>query len=99
MQKSGEVIHLSASDLVGHLNCRHLTVLDLSVAEGTLKKPTRWDPLLDILRERGRRHEAAFLEHLKQQGLVVEVIGGVEITPEAVMRTREAMAAGAQVII
>lgn len=99
MQKTGDDIHLSASDLVGHLNCRHLTALDLSVAEGTLKKPTRWDPLLDILRERGRRHEAAFVEHLKQQGLLADVIDGVDITPEAVTRTREAMASGAQVII
>ena len=99
MQKTGGVIHLSASDLVGHLNCRHLTALDLSVAEGKLEKPKKWDPLLDILRERGRRHEAAFVEHLKQQGLVAELIDGVDITAEAVTRTREAMAAGTQVII
>jgi phenylalanyl-tRNA synthetase beta chain len=32
MQKVGDLILLSASDLVGHLNCAHLTGLDLSVA-------------------------------------------------------------------
>lgn len=99
MQKTGDVIQLSASDLVGHLNCRHLTALDLRVAEGNLQKPKSWDPLLEILRERGRRHEAAFIERLEQQGLTAELIDGVDITPEAVTRTRQAMKAGTQVIV
>jgi hypothetical protein len=30
MRKDGETVHLTASDLVGHLNCRYLTALDLS---------------------------------------------------------------------
>ena len=30
-----EVVHLSASDLVGHLNCSYLTNLDLAVAKGS----------------------------------------------------------------
>ena len=29
MKKQRNVIYLSASDLVGHLNCRHMTALDL----------------------------------------------------------------------
>ena len=57
MQKLGDSILLSASDLVGHLNCRHLTGLDIAVATGALKKPKVWDPLLEILWERGARHE------------------------------------------
>jgi hypothetical protein len=39
MHKIGEAIRLSASDLVGHLNCRHLTEPDLAVANGKLSKP------------------------------------------------------------
>src|SRR5690606_12891680 len=29
-------IHLSASDLIGHARCRHLTVLDLAVTQSSL---------------------------------------------------------------
>jgi hypothetical protein len=46
---------LSASDLLGYLYCRHLSALDRAVAEGTLKKPQIWDPLQEILWERGAR--------------------------------------------
>jgi uncharacterized protein len=49
MRKFGDTFQLSASDLVGHLNCRHLTALDRAVAEGALAKPQIWDPLLKIL--------------------------------------------------
>ena len=35
MLNAGGTVHLSASDLVGHLNCRYLTSLDLAVANGT----------------------------------------------------------------
>lgn len=99
MKKNKDVIELSATDLVGHLNCQHLTALDLSVASGTLKKPDVWDPLLEILRERGRRHEEGFIEHLTAEGLEAVTIKGVDITPDAVAQTREAMAQGVAVII
>src|ERR1022692_953731 len=99
MQKVGDSILLSASDLVGHLNCRHLTGLDIAVATGALGKPKVWDPLLAILWERGARHEQAFVEHLKSQGLSVTVIDGVGIDAEAVARTRAAMIAGEEVIV
>ncbi len=44
-----------ASDLVGHLHCRHLTALDIEVANGRLEKPKFWDPFQEILQERGSR--------------------------------------------
>jgi len=59
MKKHVDQIVLSASDLVGHLNCGHLTELDLQVAEGVLAKPKHWDPLLEILRERGDQGSVA----------------------------------------
>ncbi len=99
MRKDNDVICLSASDLVGHLNCRHLTELDLNVAAGVLAKPKHWDPLLEILRERGRRHEAAFVDHLRAQGYTTVEIEGVDITPNAIAQTRQAMAQGRDVII
>jgi uncharacterized protein len=48
MRKSGGSFELSATDLVGYLNCRHLTDLDRAVAEGQLAKPKIFDPLLEI---------------------------------------------------
>jgi predicted RecB family nuclease len=99
MQKIGDSIIVSASDLVGHLNCLHLTGLDIAVANGTLEKPKIWDPLLQLLWERGARHEQAFVDHLKSQGFGVMVIDGIGIDDEATARTREAMAAGEEVIV
>ena len=99
MKASNGKMQLSASDLVGHLNCRHLTALDVSVAEGALAKPSSWDPLLELLRERGRRHEAAFVEHLRGEGYDTVNIEGVDITAEALTATRQAMAAGNQIIL
>jgi hypothetical protein len=58
MKQHANEIVLSASDLVGHLNCGHLTELDFQVATGALAKPKRWDPVLEILRERGYEFNA-----------------------------------------
>jgi len=41
MKQHLDKIVLSASDFVGHLNCSHLTELDLQVATGALAKPKR----------------------------------------------------------
>jgi uncharacterized protein len=65
MERIGGSLKLSATDLVGHLNCGYLTGLDLAVAKGALEKPKLWDPLLEILWERGARHEQGFIDHLK----------------------------------
>lgn len=99
MRNYGDLIYLSASDLVGHLNCQHLTALDLDVAAGAVAKPKTWDPLLEILRERGRRHETAFVDHLRTNGYVTARIEGVDITPDAVAQTQEALAQGQDIII
>src|SRR5260221_14220737 len=40
MQKIGATVNLSAGDLVGHLNCRYLTELDLKVANVPAKSKT-----------------------------------------------------------
>jgi predicted RecB family nuclease len=99
MQILDKKVILSASDLVGHLNCQHLTELDVSVANGVLAKPKFWDPLLDILRERGARHEREYVDHLKASGFSVVTIDGVGVDDGAVARTREAMQGGAEIIV
>lgn len=99
MKVHGKELMLSASDLVGHLNCAHMTELDLGVASGALKKPSSWDPLLEVLRERGRRHEESYIEHLEAEGLSTRVIDGVDITADAVAATNAAMADGVEIIV
>jgi hypothetical protein len=41
MMRIGDTFLLAASDLVGHLNCRNLTQLDLAVAKGELAEQRR----------------------------------------------------------
>jgi predicted RecB family nuclease len=98
MLRIGETIHLSASDLVGHLNCRHLTNLDLAVANGTLAKPFVRDPLLEILAERGTAHEEAYIEYLRAKGLSIVALGGIGVDAISAGQTIDAMKAGAEVI-
>lgn len=99
MRKLHNQIQLSATDLVGHLNCGHLTGLDMQVVSGALQKPHHWDPLLEILRERGFIHEKAFIDHLTQTGIPSIKIEGVDITDDTVAQTKAAMESGIEVII
>src|SRR6516164_844723 len=100
MEKVGNSLLLSASDLVRHLNCQHLTELDVAVANGSLAKPKVWeDPLAQILWKRGARHEQGYVDHLKSSGFAVTVIDGVGVDNEAVTRTRKAMRDGADIIV
>jgi hypothetical protein len=68
VQQVGKELRFSASDLVGHLDCHHLTALDAAVARGTATKPKIWDPVLETLAERGKAHEREYLEKLEQSG-------------------------------
>src|SRR5437762_10034984 len=100
MQIVGETLRFSASDLVGHVDCHHLTVLDTAVARGELEKPRFWDPLLQALFDRGLAHEQAYVEHLRQAGhQVVEIDGPAGIDQSRVDKTIDAMHAGADVIV
>jgi len=98
MIKHGEVIHLSASDLVGHLDCRHLTDLDVEALHGRIQRPHFHDPLLDILVKRGALHERSYLEHLTDEGYQVVEIEGAGATRALADRTLHAMRSGAQAI-
>ncbi len=99
MREVGTTVILSASDLVGHLNCSHLSALDLQVAVGNAAKPDHYDPLLEILRERGLRHEQAFISKLRANGCDVTVIEGVGIDEAAINATRDAMEGGREIIV
>ena len=99
MRKVGASFEFSATDLVGYLHCHHLMDLDRAVAEGALTKPKLWDPLLQILSERGAAHEQSYVEHLTKAGLDVVRIDGVDVTGAAVADTLAAMQRGAPVIV
>jgi len=98
MKKKNEVLEVSASDLVGYLNCRHLSDLDRAVAERVLAKPVVWDPLLQLLWERGSIHETNYVDHLIAAGFDVVRIEGIDITDDAVTQTLSAMKDGTSVI-
>jgi predicted RecB family nuclease len=98
-------IVVSATDLVGYLACDHLATLELERIAGLRTKPERYDPELELLQERGDRHEREHLERLRGAGRTI-----VEIPPElrsastpdelraAAAATRTAMEAGAEVV-
>lgn len=99
MHKIAGTLNLSAGDLVGHLNCRYLTALDLRVANGELDKPKIWDPMLEVLAERGTLHERGFIEHLKAGGLAATVVEGVGVDDKSLAATGAAMARGDAIIV
>jgi predicted RecB family nuclease len=107
MYRVGEKLIVSATDLVGHLACGHLSVLDL---EATLdsgpQRPPHHDPELEVLQRRGLEHETAYLASLADAGLNVEEITEPDVGDTdrlAALRRREAdtvdaMRAGADVV-
>ncbi|MDA1370241.1 MAG: TM0106 family RecB-like putative nuclease [Proteobacteria bacterium] len=99
MKVSNKQVVLSASDLVGYLNCNHLSALDLDVVHGHREKPEHYDPLLELLRERGNQHEQAYLEHLQKGGFQYVCIDGVDISDASVNATTDAMKSGCQIIV
>lgn len=92
-------IQLTASDLVNHLACRHLTELNLAAANGTLAAPAGWDPSLELLRQRGLAHELGYIQHLRDSGLHVTRIEGVGVYDAAISATVAAMEEGCDVIV
>ncbi|HUS63635.1 MAG TPA: TM0106 family RecB-like putative nuclease [Kofleriaceae bacterium] len=85
-------IRLSASDLAGHLGCRHRTNMDLEVARGERKAPPVYpDPIAEVLRERGFEHEAAYVASLGE--------GAVRLEGQGAEATAEAMRSGAPTIV
>ncbi len=98
MRIDANVLKLSASDLVRHLACPHLTELDREVARGCLETPPYFhDSALERLRELGFEHERAYVKSLMDQGLaVVDVRNG---SGSALVRTLQAMRDGLDVIV
>ena len=102
MHNAEGVLVLSATDLVGHLECEHLTQLERLAALGELKRPKRDDPALDLLSQLGEEHEREHLNRYRRLGLEIAVIEQREMTPQEMRRaerdTLQAMRDGADVI-
>ena len=94
----------SATDLVGYLACRHLVDLERAAAFGHRERPSRDDPVLDRIEQRGIEHEKRFLDTLEAQGIAAKRIKKDEDLPrlDRLIQTRDdtfsAMAAGADLI-
>src|SRR5262245_45414830 len=99
MRLQNQEIHTSATDLAKHVACRHLTGLDISAAKGVIKRIYRNDPAIAVLEERGRRHEIAYLSHLKEHGYDVMFDEAEFDDEKRVRRTIDAMKAGIGVIV
>src|SRR6202790_839933 len=69
MRAESYKIRLTATDLSNHLACRHLTWLDLSVALGQRRVPAWRSPDVKVIQELGLRHEASYLQSLRDTGL------------------------------
>src|SRR5438874_404551 len=93
-------IRLAATDLGNHLACRHLTTLDLQVAQGKRAELDWAAPDLAVIRERGERHEREYLAHLRAQGLTVENLSHIPHKEEQrlLKETLALMDGGAEVI-
>ncbi len=88
----GSVV-VSATDLVGFLECDHLATLELGKVQGLWDKPHhRKDPELELLRERGIEHEHRFLERRRAAG---QSIVDLHTDPDATIeRTTALLEAG-----
>ena len=75
MQQLDDRLLLSATDLIDHLECAHLTRLNLEVATGRLElEPTRTDAS-ELVAKKGTEHELAHLAALRATGREVVDIG------------------------
>jgi uncharacterized protein len=102
MRQVGSELTLSATDLANFLGCRHRTGLDKAAALGKRQRPHREDPLLDLLKQRGEAHEAAYVASLQRDGLRVVNLEDVfkdGDRAQHVARTLDAMREGADVVV
>jgi uncharacterized protein len=95
MRLHGTTLSLSPTDLANHLACRHLTQLDLAIAERTLKIDIHPDPHLVALRQRGEQHEAGYVQSLVAKGRSVIDLRATHDPSE----TLNAMRRGVDVIV
>jgi predicted RecB family nuclease len=96
--KKGQIT-LSPSDVTAYLACEHLTTLSLKVARGDLVRPPFDNEQAELIFRKGREHEAAYLQRLRDEGLTVREIDTDDLDWERAAReTEDAMRAGPDVV-
>ena len=91
----------SASDLINHLECPHLTQLDIQVALGRLDLTETRSDTTELVARKGDQHEWEYLAQLRSGGceiVEIEADRSLDGTRQAATQTIEAMRAGAEVI-
>ena len=91
----------SATDVVGYLECAHLTALDLqSLQNATIRaEKVADDESATLIARKGTEHELAYLQRLRAGGLqVVDIAEAGGSIDDKAARTLAAMAAGADVV-
>jgi predicted RecB family nuclease len=91
----------SATDLTNHLECPHLTHLNIEVALGRTNLTETRSDTTDLVARKGDEHEQTYLAQLRADGReVVEIESkpGLEGTRAGARETVAAMKAGAEVI-
>jgi predicted RecB family nuclease len=98
----------SATDLINHLECPHLTRLDIEVALGLVELTETRSDTTELVARKGNEHEQAYLEELIADGReVIEIkddpsrdgaAPGLDGTRLGAQQTVDAMQAGAEVI-
>lgn len=87
---------VSATDLSAFAACRHRTGLDLAVALGLLERPRWSNPASEALIERGRAHEAAYVERLRgEQRTILDLSDAAD----RAAATRDALRRGIDVVV
>jgi uncharacterized protein len=100
MQRIGERLLFSPSDLANFVACEHLTHLDLAVALGEARRSSFGNAYADLIKRKGEEHERRFLDALRSGGHVVTevALGEDRDFAAAAKATAEAMHAGAEYI-
>lgn len=88
----------TATDIANFVACRHLLTLNLDAAEEKIQKPYYHDLGVELLRELGERHEAAYLSDLSRTRGPIVSISTAAPWPDAVKQTADAIRGGANVI-
>ena len=88
-------ITLAPTDLSNFLSCRHSVFLDLQAANGQAARPVRRDALLEELRERGHKHERAYLKRLQSEGLTIAGLDSAEDSEYPAASSPEILSNGA----
>ena len=101
MQLRNESYLFSATDLVGFLECEHLTVLDLQSLHDADVRTAKIAPDegAALIARKGDEHERAYLDRLRADGrAVVDIAADAGSVDDKVVRTLVAMRSGAEVI-